>query len=161
MVRTSAIFGAVAVAAVALSGCQQIGEWTGRYEPRQPEVAAVATRLSATLSGTNEVPMNFSYASGSAVLGYDQASGTLSWSVSYDNLTGDVAGAHLHGPAAEGENAGVEVNIGEAGLASPIQGAAQITPEQASALLGGLWYVNIHSSTYPDGEIRGQVLSGM
>jgi hypothetical protein len=172
MISRSMVFGA-AVAAVALTGCEQIGMWTGRYEPRQPQVASgpqvasapqaasVLTRLGATLSGASEVPMNFSNATGTAQVGFDRRTGLLSWIVSYENLTGEVAAAHFHGPAAEGENAGVQVNIGEAGLASPIQGAVQITPEQAAALLGGLWYINIHSSAFPDGEIRGQVGPGM
>jgi hypothetical protein len=124
-------------------------------------VAMAPTALFADLSGTNEVPMNFSNASGSARVSYDHASGVVSWVVAYDYLTGEVTGAHFHGPAAEGENAGVQVNLGQNGLASPLQGAAPITSDQAAQLLAGLWYVNVHSSNYPDGEIRGQVIPGM
>jgi hypothetical protein len=169
--------GVLATALVALGGCQPIGEWTGQYVPRQPEVAgsamgggaapvaampvASAAELSAQLDGANEVPMTFSGGSGTALASYDDTTGMLSWSVTYDGLTSEATGAHFHGPAAEGENAGVQLNIGETGLASPLQGAAPITPEQAAALLGGLWYVNIHSATFPDGEIRGQLKPAM
>jgi len=33
-----------------------------------------------------------------------------------------------------------------------------LTPTQESQLLGGLFYANIHNSTYPGGEIRGQLV---
>jgi hypothetical protein len=35
---------------------------------------------------------------------------------------------------------------------------ATLTPEQATQLLGGQWYVNIHTEANPGGEIRGQVM---
>lgn len=177
MFRRSIGFGAAAIAVAALAGCQQIGEWTGKYVPRQPEIAGsartsaaavaslpattAASELEARLSGTSEIPINFSEATGRALVSYDRTSGLLSWVVDYDRLSSEATGAHFHGPAAEGENAGVQVNIGGAGLASPIVGSATITPEQAAALLGGLWYVNIHSTNYPDGEIRGQLKPSM
>lgn len=42
-------------------------------------------------------------------------------------------------------------------LASPMKGAAILTEDQVKALLGGTMYINVHSATYPDGEIRGQI----
>jgi hypothetical protein len=62
---------------------------------------------------------------------------------------------HIHGPAAAGANAGVSVPF--TNPASPITGQATLTDAQASALMGGMMYVNIHSSTHPGGEIRGQI----
>jgi len=38
-------------------------------------------------------------------------------------------------------------------------GALTLTSQQINDLESGLWYVNFTSSTYPDGEIRGQILS--
>ena len=32
-----------------------------------------------------------------------------------------------------------------------------LNAEQMRQVLGGLWYVNIHTEKHPDGEIRGQV----
>ena len=37
--------------------------------------------------------------------------------------------------------------------------SAQLTEAQAADLVGGGWYVNLHTSAYPNGEIRGQVLA--
>ncbi|MBX6324060.1 MAG: CHRD domain-containing protein [Rhodospirillaceae bacterium] len=149
--------GAAALAVAALAACAQVGQWTGQAEPRQPMTAGALTHLAARLDGASEVPANFTYARGAVQATYDPATRTLAWTVTYDNLTGEVKAAHFHGPAAEGENAGVQVDIGAGGLASPMQGSATLTDAQAADLLAGRWYVNVHSSTYPDGEIRGWV----
>ena len=143
-----------------LAGCEPIGLWTGEYVPRQPEVAAPTVMLHASLDGSQEQPVNFSYGRGTADVTYDKSTKTLSWTVTFDNLTGEVKAAHFHGPAPEGQNAGVQVSIGDNGLASPLQGSATLTDEQAADLLAGQWYVNIHTSTYPDGEIRGWLKPG-
>jgi hypothetical protein len=40
---------------------------------------------------------------------------------------------------------------------SPAEGSATLTDAQASDLLAGKLYVNIHTAANPGGEIRGQV----
>lgn len=99
-------------------------------------------------------------AAGGATLVYDPASGTLSWNVEFDNLSGDASGMHFHGPAAAGVNAGVEVNLGAiSGLTSPSAGSVTLDARQAADLLAGLWYLNVHTALNGGGEIRGQVLA--
>ncbi|MFY3740847.1 MAG: hypothetical protein HMLIMOIP_001292 [Candidatus Nitrosomirales archaeon] len=89
---------------------------------------------------------------------FDPSNNELSWSIEFSGLSGPATAAHFHGPANAGTNAGVQVNIGEvSGLVSPMEGSAELTPEQASSLLEGLLYINIHTQANPDGEIRGQV----
>jgi hypothetical protein len=121
--------------------------------------AAFAEMLdfSAELSGTNEVPPNDTAATGMLDGTFDTDSMEFSWTISYEGLTGDATAAHFHGPAAEDENAGPVVPI-EGDLASPIEGSATLTEEQAQQLQDGLWYFNLHTAEYPDGELRGQVL---
>jgi outer membrane biosynthesis protein TonB len=38
-----------------------------------------------------------------------------------------------------------------------VSGEARLTDEQAADLRAGLWYLNIHTTMYPDGELRGQL----
>jgi predicted secreted protein with PEFG-CTERM motif len=95
---------------------------------------------------------------GTADVSFDSDTNELSWEIEFSGLSGNATGAHFHGPAAEGANAGVQVNIGDvSGLESPMTGTAELTAEQASALLDGEMYINIHTEANPDGEIRGQV----
>ena len=117
---------------------------------------ASAEKLKATLSGKAEVPATTSSGSGTADLDYDAASKKLSWKLSYSGLSGPATAAHFHGPAESGKNAGVAVAIPNA-TPSPVQGSATLTDAQATDLLAGKYYINIHTQANPGGEIRGQV----
>ncbi len=117
----------------------------------------------AHLSGDNEVPAVDVAGTGTAWIRFDPQAGTLRWTVEYSDLTGDVTGAHFHGPAGPDENAGVVLDLTqgdddvEQALMSPIEGEAELTDDQLEQLANGLWYVNIHTEANPGGEIRGQV----
>lgn len=117
---------------------------------------ASAEKLKATLDGKAEVPATTSSGTGTADLDYDAASKKLSWTVTYSGLSGHATAAHFHGPAEAGKNAGVAVAIPNA-AASPAKGEATLTDAQAADLLGGKYYINIHTAANPGGEIRGQV----
>lgn len=123
-----------------------------------PTARAAVYSLGGNIDSTQEVPANASTGSG-AILGfYDDVSNELSWDISFSGLSGPATGMHFHGAADPGVNAGVRVNIGSiSGLGSPSVGSTTITGDQGAELLGGLWYVNIHTATFPGGEIRGQV----
>ncbi len=92
---------------------------------------------------------------GSASMTFDTDTNEFSWDVMWSGLFGNVTVAHFHGPALPSQNAGVQVTIDA--TSNPTSGSEIIAPSQASDLLAGLWYVNIHSDLFPAGEIRGQV----
>src|SRR6266702_1014519 len=117
---------------------------------------ACAEKLKATLDGKAEVPATTTSGTGTADLDYDAASKKLSWKVTYSGLSGPATATHFHGPAETGKNAGVAVPIPGAAN-SPVEGSATLTDAQASDLLAGKLYVNIHTAANPGGEIRGQV----
>jgi hypothetical protein len=57
----------------------------------------------------------------------------------------------------------VFVNGGvESGIAGPyttgMKGTATLTAAQEVDLFAGLWYFNLHSDLFPNGEIRGQLV---
>jgi hypothetical protein len=122
-----------------------------------PALAEVIN-FSADLSGTAEVPPNDSAGTGTVEATFDTETMVFAWTVNYEGLTGDATAAHYHGPAGEDENAGPVLPI-EGDLASPIEGEATLDEAQAADLQAGMWYFNIHTEQYPDGELRGQVTS--
>ena len=113
--------------------------------------------LSGKLSSANESPPNTSAGTGSVKVTLDKDSNQLKWKVVYSDLSGPAGAGHLHGPATEGQNAGVALGF-KGAIESPITGEATITPEQAKDVLAGKWYVNLHTKANPGGEIRAQVL---
>jgi hypothetical protein len=118
--------------------------------------SAFADKMKVTLDGKSQVPPNTSAGTGTADLDYDAASKKLSWKITYSGLSGPATAAHFHGPAAAGANAGVKVAIPNA-TSSPVEGSATLTDEQAADLMGGKYYINVHTAANPGGEIRGQV----
>ncbi|MBM3549372.1 MAG: CHRD domain-containing protein [Alphaproteobacteria bacterium] len=147
MFRRTAALGVLFGAVSLLAACADMGGST----------AQAPINLRASLSGAQEVPPVASPSTGSATLTYDAASKRLTWSVTWSPLNAPATMAHFHGPAAPGANAGVALPIGGAGMTSPANGQATLNDAQAADLLAGRWYINIHSSAHPGGEIRGQV----
>ena len=94
---------------------------------------------------------------GSATITFDDVTNLLSWNISWSGLSGALTVAHFHGPALPNQNAGVQVDFLSIAPGNPSIGSATITASQATDLLNELWYLNIHSSTFTGGEIRGQV----
>jgi len=142
--------GALAFIAVALiaAGCSS---------GNKGQQASATRSFKADLTAAQEVPPTDSGGTGVALVTLDP-NGMLRWNVSYQALTGPAMAAHFHGPAGPGANAGVTVNIGDQGLPSPMQGSTQLNATQVADLVGGRWYINIHTARYPNGEIRGQVV---
>jgi hypothetical protein len=124
----------------------------------------VVSQLSFTpnnvISGSQEVGPVVSAGAGAAYISFDTNTNVLSWDIAYEGLSSSVTGMHFHGPANAAQNAGVQVNVGAiSGLASESSGSTVLSAGQASDLLGGLWYLNIHTTNVASGEIRGQITS--
>jgi len=142
------------------------------------------THYKAMLTGANEAPANVSLGTGHADVYFDNVANTLRIVVLFSNLTTGVTAAHIHaatllantGTASvatptpsfpgfpSGVTAGSYDQIFDLSLASSFR-AGYITANggtadsAANALIGALndqkAYLNIHTSTYPGGEIRG------
>ena len=120
-----------------------------------PSMAAMVN-LKADLKASNEVPPNDSKGTGTLTTTYDDASKKLTWKGSTKGLSGPATAAHFHGPAESGKNAGVAVPITGAEKDS-FEGSATLTDAQASDMMAGKWYVNVHTATNKAGELRGQL----
>jgi hypothetical protein len=116
---------------------------------------AETVKMKATLDGGQQNPPVTTKGKGTATLTFDTTSKKLRWDVKYSGLSGAAIAAHIHGPAAMGENAGVVIPFKK--LKSPIKGSATLTDAQAADLMAGKYYVNVHTAANKDGEIRGQI----
>lgn len=134
-----------------------------------------AAKFIATMSGNNEVPPVDTNASGYTSFRTAVNNTVIKYKV---NATGiiNATGADLHigKLGASGDvivdllnNAkknkirlgmAIRGNITDADLTGPMKGKA--LAELISAMKNGDTYVNLHTSTHPDGEIRGQIESG-
>jgi CHRD domain len=116
---------------------------------------AANVNLKADLKGASEVPPVDSKGSGSVTATYDTASKKLSWKGTVTGLSGPATAAHFHA-GEPGKNGGVAVPIAGADKGS-FEGSATLTDEQATELMAGKWYVNVHTAANKGGEVRGQV----
>jgi hypothetical protein len=111
--------------------------------------------LTAELEGAQEVPANASNAKGTACFVLDPVADTLSFDITFDNLSAAETAAHIHGYAGPGGIAGPLFTL-PAGLHK--SGVWSYPPGDEAQILAGLAYVNVHSSAFPNGEIRGQIV---
>ena len=125
-----------------------------------PAAFAATLSFKADLKGAGEVPATTSQGSGMVVASYDTVSKKLSYTVTYQGLSGPATAAHFHGPADAKTNAGVVVPVKDM-TANTLRGEATLTDAQAADLMAGKWYFNIHTAANKAGEIRGQVMKGM
>lgn len=120
-----------------------------------PTRAATQTNFRANLSGSQEVPPNSSIGFGLATFIYVEDAQMVSYSV-MPLLTGTVSGIYIHGPAGVGQNANILFTLNSGMPSTGVFGP--ISAPQLADLRGGLWYVNVKTTTYPNGEIRGQLI---
>jgi len=126
---------------------------------------ATSFALTAFIDGPQETPPVATPATGTMTGTYDDVTNLLTWSGSFSGLLGTSTNAHFHGPAAPGVGpAGVLVgmtvlpDVFPLGVtAGSFSGSDTLSATNEIHLLSGLMYVNIHSTAYPGGEIRGQV----
>lgn len=130
--------------------------------------ALAQTTYTCALTGAAEVPPSGSTATGSATVVLNAAQTQLSISVDFQNLGGTYTASHIHGPAAPGANAGIKwgfVGVAAGWVFSNANHdgvltnyiATPVTATDVANLNAGLMYVNIHSTTKPGGELRGQL----
>lgn len=126
-----------------------------------PVVQAATYTFTANLLGLNENPPNASPASGIGSVVLDDVLLTITANESWSGLLAPATASHIHGPALPGFNAGVLFPL--VGVPAATSGAIPqqifpITPSQIMDLWQGKLYFNVHTSVFPGGEIRGQLL---
>jgi hypothetical protein len=156
------------IAAFALA----IGSATARDDHRKQEV------VRAFLLGVNETPSISTPATGRFRAVIDEDSGLITFTLRYENLTTPPAVAHIHfgerhvaggvmvflcggggQPACPASPAEITGSITAENVVGPaVQGIAEGEfDEVLAAIRAGASYVNVHTATFPGGEIRGQI----
>ena len=123
-------------------------------------LAGAQTIYLTILSGAYESQPNDSSASGSARVILNAAQNQITVDATWIGLAASATGGYIHGPAGPGTNTAVIFILGISGTTSGsvTQLTFGVTSNQIDQLQSGLFYVNVHSSTFPGGEIRGRLL---
>lgn len=114
--------------------------------------------MIAVLAPTYEVPMPRGFsprAGGDFRARYDPKSRRMTWTLGFHNLTGPAKAAHIH-LGAFGKAGRILIPLCGPCL-SGTSGSLTLTHSQASPKRP--WYVNVHTSRNPSGEIRGQLVA--
>src|SRR5262245_19974526 len=108
-------------------------------------VQAQGASLKIALTGAQCGTAVETGATGTADLTYDPATRAISWQVTYGGLSSAATLVHIHGPAGPGKNGPVMIWLSKQGAppATPIEGQAVLTPEQAQQFAAGELYVNL------------------
>ena len=147
---------------------------------------AVAQVFNATLSGANEVPAANTPGFGSGVVTLDTVANTMRVQTTFAALIGNTTASHMHCCTPPSGNAGVATvtpsftgfplgvtsgnydftydmtlasSFNPGFLNNGINGGNVTTARNTlfNGIIGGQAYLNIHTSRFPSGEIRGQL----
>lgn len=115
-----------------------------------------------TLSGTMDPiqattnPTNSGSGTGTIAGNYDDVTNLLDYTITWSDLTGTVTNMHFH-VGAPGVAGGVDLGVPGPWSSPQTATGIALSAGQETNLLGGLWYLNIHTTEFGGGEIRGQV----
>lgn len=139
----------ILVTVIGLFGCGSSGN--GPAEP-------VMQSYEVQLGGEQEVPMVDTEQSAIATVTLNETDMRVAVEMDLSSVTG-VTAAHIHsGEVGTNGPAVFEFSDSNADGVWTIAGDS-ITQPQQDDLLAGKWYINVHTGSFPDGELRGQILT--
>ena len=154
-----------------LAGNIYVDIHTAAHPAGQGEVYGQVLRgvlFSGPIDGGQEVPPLDLPGQGFSHFAFNPNKMELAYLIHVDtnSLTGPIAAAHFHN-AAEGENGGIVRHITRDFVDGTAVGvwratdALSFSDDMIAELMAGNLYINVHTTAYPGGEIRGQVLPPM
>ena len=148
----------ISIITLAFISCSK-SDWKHFFDHHKKDVVSAK---NLPLTGSQEVPEKITPASGKVDVRYNLKTKKLEFTLSWKELTGIPTGAHIHGTAARGSNAGIKYDFFDlipkttSGTFSNSVTVDGIAIKEDSLLLG-YYYFNMHTPTNPGGEIRGQI----
>jgi hypothetical protein len=153
----SAILTMVAIFLILFSGCKK--------KSNKPETVYKTYTATVQLSGSNEVPVVTTTGTGTANITYSEQSKMITYTIIWQlgSATATTVGMHFHGAENGSNSISSPVVIGIAGFTTASSGTLSGTTRMLDAtevnqLLAGKWYLNIHSSDFANGEMRGNIV---
>ncbi|HZX72997.1 MAG TPA: CHRD domain-containing protein [Cyclobacteriaceae bacterium] len=115
--------------------------------------------FKATMNKNDEPasPVNTSTGTGTTLLIYNTDAKTFSLTVTYTGLTAAATNSHIHKGVA-GVSGPVVFPFASPFTSPILYTSAVLTADQQTDLMAGNYYVNVHTSTYTGGEIRGALI---
>ena len=141
------LMGAVLILAIALMAA------------RLPPAAQGGSPLTAQLSGSAEYPgPGDEDGSGTAVLTLNPGQETICWTISVSDISLPATGAHIHEGVA-GVPGPVVVALSPPDASGMSSGCASVPRDEVLEILyeTDQYYVNVHTSDFPAGAVRGQL----
>ena len=115
--------------------------------------------ISGNASGSQMNPSTASTATGTMTGSYNARTNVLQYSIAWSNLSTTAGLVQVYGPASAGVNGSLlfPLTITTPGVNGNASGSITLTDTQEAALLANGIYYTVSSTTYPSGEIRGQI----
>lgn len=114
--------------------------------------------FAGELKGSNEVPANQSAARGTVIVIYNTETKSLRLAGDYQKLSDTVTVAHIHTGAPGVAGPPIIPLITSRDSTGTLIVTANLTDVQETDLLAGNLYVNVHDSSFANGEIRAQLM---
>jgi hypothetical protein len=128
--------------------------------PRTLLTAAAGGRVfNVALTGESESPAGDPVGTGTATLHLRRGQGQMCFAFAVDNITLPAVGAHIH-QAAQGASGPIVVGLVAPGSGGTSRGCVTASRSVVSAILGhpSAYYVNVHTTDFQAGAIRGQLV---
>ena len=115
--------------------------------------------VSGNASGSQMNPSTTSTGTGTMTGSYNARTNILQYNIAWSNLSTTAGLVQVYGPASAGVNGSLlfPLAITSPGVSGGASGNITLTDTQEAALLANSIYYTISSTTYPSGEIRGQI----
>ena len=138
------------------------GACSGQPIVKQPNVAIFDPKfsgnilISARMNGGNEVPVVTTDAIGVATITFNDTYSQATINMTVANLSSLFQGVHIHS-GKSGVNGPVKFDLTSKYKQGRMTSTFAVTKEDVAAFIDGDFYLNVHTTNFPGGELRGQL----
>ncbi len=127
------------------------------FSPKADDTKGPPILFYADLSADEESAVTESPGRGRADFVLDRATLNFTWKVTYKDLTSRATGLRIHGPGTPGGEAGILIDMAPKGMTPMIEGSSVLNEGLLAYLVQDRMYVNLVTTTYPNGELRAPI----